>query len=146
MLNRLPTCTPPLRHMLQDMGNPTPAEVGKALGVSERTVRRWLKQEVPPRLAMLALYWLTPHGMGAVACEAHNAAVMHAGMAACLRSEVARLEGQLARLASIADFGSANDPAREAPVPPPQLELVNPPGEPRATAENRSATAQRNRG
>lgn len=111
MLNRLPSQMPPLDVMLADIGDPKPAALAKALDVSARSVRRWLQHGHAPRSAALAIFWLTRWGQNAVHCEAHNAAQLHAGMAAALRSEIDRLQAQLDRLARIGDFGCANDPA-----------------------------------
>ena len=126
MLNRLPTPTqmPPLEMMMADIGNPTAHELARALGVTTRTVERWRSAGHAPRAAMLAIFWLTRWGMNAVHCEAHNAAVLHAGMSACLKreteglsAEIETLNAQLARLGRIADFGSANDPAPGVELP-----------------------------
>ena len=132
MLNRLPRPTqlPPLGWMLDDIGNPSARELARALDVTPRTVERWRSAGHAPRAAMLAIFWLTRWGMSAVHCEAHNAAVLHAGMSACLKRETERLSAEvqtlnakLARLGRIADFGSANDPApgveRPAALPEP---------------------------
>lgn len=142
MLNRLPDRTPTLSAMLGDIGSPTPAAVAKALGVSVGTVQRWLRADEAPRPALLAVFWLTRWGQSAVHCEAHNAAVMHAGMADALRHEIKRLEAQLARLGRIADFGSANDPAPALGYARPALPVVPVPGEP-ARPKARSTTRQK---
>ena len=49
--------------------------------------------------------------MSAVDAEAHNAAVMSAGIARERLDRIGQLEGKLHRLGRIAHFGSANDPA-----------------------------------
>ena len=121
MLNRLPTPTrlPGLNTMLDDIGRPHPTKVAKALGVSVRSVHRWIKLDRAPRPVELALYWLTSNGHHAVHCEAHNDAVMHAAMARCLREQIVRLEAQLEHLGRIGDFGAANDPADSVASPRP---------------------------
>ena len=111
MLNRLPRQIPPLSWMLDDIGNPKPREVAGALGVSERTVKGWIARDEAPTPVLLSLFWLTRWGRQAVDAEAHNAACMHATMAALLRDELAELNARMQRLGRIADFGSANDPA-----------------------------------
>lgn len=117
MLNRLPRRYPSLRELLEDIGNPHPQKVAKALGVSERTLRRWLAKGDAPKPAMFSLFWLTSWGQAAVHCEAHNSALMHAQMAASLRRRVAELEAQIDELRRIGDFGAANDPLTDAPRP-----------------------------
>ncbi|CAN5343967.1 hypothetical protein BH11PSE9_BH11PSE9_21050 [soil metagenome] len=123
MLNRLPTPTqlPTLNTMIDDIGRPHPAKTAKALGVSLRSLQRWIKLDRAPRPVELALYWLTSNGHHAVHCEAHNDAVMHAGMARCLREQIAHLEAQLEHLGRIGDFGAANDPADTVRSPRPSL-------------------------
>lgn len=111
MLNRLPRQMPALDVMLCDIGNPTAPQVAHALGVSERTVRRWLREDAAPRPAMLALFWITRWGLSAIDCEAFNTASMHRGLAAALKDEIGRLQTRLDRLGRIGDFGAANDPA-----------------------------------
>lgn len=117
MLNRLPVLVVPLSMLIEDIGNPSPKRIAKALGVTERTVKKWIREDIAPRPVMLSLYWLTGWGQSAVHCEAHNAAVMHAGMVGCLRREIALLNARLDRLGRIADFGAANDPAPNVPLP-----------------------------
>lgn len=115
MLNRLPTPTecPDLRYILADLGNPAPAALASALGVSLATVRRWLREDRAPRPVMLTLFWLTRWGISRVDAEAVNAARLHAGRVLALEHENRRLRRELARVVSIGDFGSANDPAVE---------------------------------
>lgn len=118
MLNRLPTQTPPLWVMLEDIGSPSPKAVAKSLGVSEVTVKKWIKHDTAPRAVLLAVFWITRWGMSAVDAEAHNAAIMSAGLARARLSEIERLQGAMHRLGRIAQFGSANDPAQGVPVDP----------------------------
>ncbi len=113
MLNRLPLPTqmPPLWMLIEDIGNPKPRELAKALAVTEASVKRWIKLDAAPRPVMLAIFWLTRWGQSSVHCEAHNDAVMQAGIASNLRRQVERLQTQLDHLGRIGDFGAANDPA-----------------------------------
>lgn len=113
MLILIPKSVPSLALLLEDLGNPAPAKVAKALGVSLRTVQRWVAIGEAPRAAMLALFWVTRWGQSAVDAETYNCNQMHAQMARALRDEVAELTGLLAKVGRIADFGSANDPARQ---------------------------------
>lgn len=115
MLNRLPTPreTPPLSLILEDIGRPAPAAVARALGVAPCTVSRWIAADDAPRLAALALFWLTRWGMSRVDCEAVNAATLYAQQARGLADELAQVRAQIARLARLGDYGSANDPVLE---------------------------------
>jgi predicted DNA-binding transcriptional regulator AlpA len=118
MLSRLPKAMPTLAEMMHDCGNVKPEELAKALGVSVRTVYRWLEVGNTPRPAMLALFWLTRWGMSATNAEVHNLATLHMGLSRSLRSEldqaqqqIKALQGQIQHLGRLGDFGSANDPA-----------------------------------
>lgn len=112
MLNRLPTPTqlPALSLILADIGQPTPAQLGQALGVSPASARRWVQQDSAPRPVALALWWLTRWGMSVIECEAVNAAAINAGLVRSLQDDLARSRAQLAHLVNLADFGAANDP------------------------------------
>ena len=129
MLNRLPRQLPPLSWLLDDIGNPKPREVARALGVSERSVKGWITRDEAPTPVLLALFWLTRWGRQSVDADAHNAACMHATMAALLRDELAELNARVQRLGRIADFGSANDPAEAVHQQPRAV----PPGSPAAS-------------
>lgn len=129
MLAKAPSVTPPLSWMLDDLGRPHPRKLARLLGVSERTVRRWMKDDQAPRAVLYAIYWLTSWGQQAVHAELHNSATMYAGYVACLKSEVESLRHELARVLSLAHFDSANAPSmvdvpRLEPAPRPQLQAV----------------------
>lgn len=157
MLNRLPTMMPTLAEMVGDIGNPKPAVLAKALGVSPRTVHRWLQaEEAAPRCALLAIFWLTRWGMSLAYCEAHNLAQMHAGMAACTRQQleqaraahaaiVTELEARLELLGRIGDFGAANDPAPPPRRGVPALPVIAVPGEASQPSSASSSTSTNHR-
>lgn len=110
MLSRTPRYIPPFNTLLEDLGRPSPAELAKALGVTPRTVFRWLAApEAVPRPVLLALFWLTRWGLSEVDAEAVNSARMHAAMADALRDDLERLRRELARVVAAGDFGCAND-------------------------------------
>lgn len=112
MLNRLPKGMPPLDDMLHDIGNPTAKSLAKALGVSQRTVFRWMARgDDAPRVARLAIFWMTQWGQSIVECEAINTARLYVGYVGALQAEVRELREQLRKLGEIGNFGSANDPA-----------------------------------
>lgn len=109
MLNRLPRYPAPLREILPEIGNPSAADLGKALGVSERTARRWMTGRAP-RVALLALWWLTPAGMDAADCEASRAAQLAQAQARAQAAQLAQALDQLAQaLAAAGTAGAAND-------------------------------------
>lgn len=122
MLRKQPKGTPQLLDMLADLGNPSAAEIAAALGVSERTARQWKRQGSAPRAAMLALFWVTSWGQQWADAETFNRAQIQTQLANAFRRRNDELENQIARLARIADFGCANDPAPQAVRPRPNTE------------------------
>ena len=114
MLNRLPRQLPALPDMLADIGHPTPRAIGRALGVTERTARRWMATGQAPRPALLALFWVTSWGMSATDAEAHQAAALHAARADALARETRALQADLARVLALSDTGAANAPTWRA--------------------------------
>lgn len=61
MLNRLPREVPSFAELVQEIGSPKPAALAKALGVSTRTIARWMKGKAP-RTARLSLWWMSHQG------------------------------------------------------------------------------------
>lgn len=96
--------------MLNDLGNPSPQRLAQALGVSTRTVQRWLAADQAPRAVLLAVFWSTRWGRSTIDADAHNSAAQALGLADCLRRENEALRRELARVVSLGDFGSANAP------------------------------------
>lgn len=114
MLNRLPAQLPTLAAILDDLGNPRPEAIGRALGVTPRTVRRWIADDQAPRPAVLALFWVTRWGLGTVDAEATNAARLYAAQAGALQRQADGLRAELARVLALADTGAANVASLEA--------------------------------
>lgn len=90
---------------------------------AESTVRRWMKRDLAPHPVMLAVFWLTRWGVSSIDANAHNDAAMSAALARSAQRQVDTLERKIQRLAQIASFGAANDPADGVAVEfaPPQL-------------------------
>lgn len=102
--------------MLDDIGRPSPANVARALGVSTRSVRRWIAADAAPVPVLAALFWLTRWGVSSVDAEAHNAATLAAGYVRALKDENAALRLDLGRALALAD-GAANVSSwRELPL------------------------------
>ena len=116
MLNRLPRHLPPWSEMLSDLGHPRPADLARALRVSERTIQRWCRDDQAPHCAGLAVFWVTRWGRDLADCEAHNLALLRADEAAIARADAARVRRELARVLAVADFGCANEPIIRAAV------------------------------
>lgn len=135
MLNRLPRQLPSLAVMLADIGNPTPRAIGRALGVTERTARRWMAAGQAPRPALLSLFWVTRWGVSCVDADAHQAAAVSAALVDALQRERQALQADLARVLALADTGAANAPTwRVRP-----LGVVLPFPAPTAALQRRSA-------
>lgn len=115
-LLRVPRRVPALSLILENLGDPSPSVVAKALGVHFRTVERWKREGRAPRPALLALYYSTTWGRSDVNCQAENDASMYFAYAASLRAELDEAKAQLARLGQVGEFGSANDPAQGVPT------------------------------
>lgn len=104
--------------MLDDLGQPSAADLGRTLDVHPRTVRRWIAADCAPRAVLAALFWLTRWGASQVNADAHNAATLHAGMAATLRREIEALQRELAHVVALGQHDSANAPLwRALPAP-----------------------------
>ena len=110
MLHRSPREVPPLVTLLEDLGRPSAKQLGKALGVSERTARSYIKREHAPKAVLLALFWVTRWGQQWVHTDAHNDAVHFYSVAMSLQRKNEQLEAVLSKLLQEARFSSANDP------------------------------------
>lgn len=95
MLNRLPREAPSFAELVREIGSPPPALVARALGVSERTVRRWTAGKAP-RTARLCLWWLSCEGHSAWSAEMANRTQLALATNAALWQEVGSLRRSLA--------------------------------------------------
>lgn len=153
MLFLIPKDVPAFELMLADIGRPDAHALARALGVTERTVKRWLARGQAPRAAMLAIYWITQWGQNQVHTKAHNDAVLFASYVRALKDRVDQLEAQVTQLGRIGDFGTANDPAPNVvPVPPgararptPVQQARQPRGKPRSTSEAKPSSTKQPR-
>jgi len=93
MLTKTPKHTPPLGVMLGDLGNPHPQQVARALGVGERTVRRWIAEDDAPRPVLLSLFWVTRWGAQWLDADLFNLAMAQMGLAQSLARELDALKG-----------------------------------------------------
>ena len=118
MLKLIPRNLPSFAALLADLGSPKTCDLALHLGVSERTVWRWMQSGKAPRPAHLALFWVSSWGISLIDAEAEWAARLHRQLADALRRERDQLAAKLATLGQIGEFGSANDPVPEAPTKP----------------------------
>jgi len=111
VMSLAPAQLPPLHMMVEDlMGDRSPESIGRFLGVSGLTVRRWLKADQAPRAALLALFWETRWGRSALDAQAENLVRSHIGLNNALRNENAALKRRIARLEALS-YGAANAPS-----------------------------------
>jgi predicted DNA-binding transcriptional regulator AlpA len=103
---------PPFAELADDV-QCSRAVLACTLGVSRSTLQRWIADDEAPRVARLAVFWLTRWGQSALDADAYNSAAMHASMARALRDELIAAQKQIARLRRALDAvpsGSANSP------------------------------------
>lgn len=81
--------------ILDDLGRPPPERVAKVLGVGRSTVFRWTAEGRAPRMACLALFWLTRWGHSEVDCRATNDAMLAVSLARSLHEERTKLRAEL---------------------------------------------------
>jgi len=105
-----PSSLPIWQLILEDLGEPHPAQIAKVLGVGARTVYRWNRAGRAPRSAALALFWLTRWGRSQVHTQATNDALMAVALARSLGDEVNTLRVQLAHVLALSESGAANAP------------------------------------
>lgn len=126
MLCRLPTATPSLSVMLADIGSPAVQPLAKAMGFSVPTAKKWIENDDAPLAVKLALFWITRWGTMAIDAHAHNDAMRYYGLAQSSQRQVTNLQGQIAQVERLADFGSANDPLPTVKSRQPSRRLVIP--------------------
>ena len=60
---QIPKWVPDFSELLAEVGRPHPKVIAKSLGVTERTIYRWINvPESAPKTALLSLFWLTKWG------------------------------------------------------------------------------------
>ncbi len=92
-----PKTLPVWELILDDLGRPPAHRIAKTLGIGLSTVYRWNKEGHAPKMACLALFWLTRWGRSEVDCRATNDAMTAVSLARSLGEERAALRGQLAQ-------------------------------------------------
>jgi hypothetical protein len=103
---------PSLSYMINDIPA-SPARIARHLGISTRTMQRYLCADQAPRVVQLALFWESRWGVSATDCHAANQAAMYYMRAVQLE----RLNGQLAHHVLVLEqelaetgLGAANSP------------------------------------
>ena len=104
-----PVSLPIWQSILEDLANPPPTRVARVLGVSQRTVYRWNATGHAPRVAQLALFWLTRWGQSLVHANAERDCVEAVGLARSLGDQVERLNAEVANLRALSAPGGGHD-------------------------------------
>ncbi|MDE2146807.1 MAG: hypothetical protein KGJ24_08980 [Burkholderiales bacterium] len=86
-IDKCPKTLPLWEAIHNDLGRPPAERVARALGVGRSTVYRWHDQGSAPRMACLALFWLTRWGRSLTETQATNEAVLFHGLARALGEE-----------------------------------------------------------
>lgn len=97
------------------------AQVSRHLGLTQTTVKKYLRDDQAPRAVMLALFWESRWGRSAANCEAANFGQVHQAHAQSLQvknqvllDQIAQLERELGHQ----DGGAANGPIFRIGVKP----------------------------
>lgn len=97
-LDRAPKAIPIWDFIVEDLGNPPATGIAKVLGVSRSTVYRWQAEGGGPRIACLALFWLTRWGRSEINAQAVNDAALASQLARSLGQERQQLLRQVEEL------------------------------------------------
>lgn len=97
-IENAPRTLPIWELILEDLGNPSARQIAKALDVGTSTVHRWGATQRAPRVACLALFWLTRWGRSQVDAQAVNDARAAVGLLRALTEERDTLRHRLAAL------------------------------------------------
>lgn len=102
---------PPLRLMIADIPASTD-KIARHLGITARTLGRYIAADQAPRAVMLGLFWETRWGRSAADCEAANYGAVQAGLAHALKRENTALRHQITRMETMLSDAahSANAP------------------------------------
>lgn len=135
MLHHFPKAPPSLGDMLADLGRPHPSSIARALGVDERTARRWIKQNDAPRPVLLALFSVTTWGRQWLDADMHNGLTAWRGLAMAQDRELKRTQARADAMARALLMSSARvadqiDPRAGRDIHPVQeVEAHAPPAE-----------------
>lgn len=86
-IDAAPKTLPIWELILDDLGRPPIARIAETLDVAPSTVYRWQQSECVPRMACLALFWLTRWGRSEIDCRATNDAMTAVALARSLSEE-----------------------------------------------------------
>lgn len=90
-MRTVPRQLPPFALLVDDCGFNT-RHIAKYLGVSERTIKKWIRRDHAPRAATLALFFCTRWGREYVNCDAENHANVMRGLASAAEHRAKQAE------------------------------------------------------
>lgn len=140
-VERAPRTVPTWDLILDDLGRPNAARIAKVLGIGRSTVYRWIEAHQAPKMACLALFWLTRWGHSEIHTSATNDAILTAQLARSLHEECQALRARLGVTATERDqaqtllakvlaiegadrvLGEIDARGRPVPLPPPRIRL-----------------------
>lgn len=102
-IDQAPRDLPVWELIINDLGRPSAKRVARALGVGVSTVYRWNLDGHAPRMACLALFWLTRWGRSEVNARATNDAILTAQLLRSLNEERSMLRARADTLAGERD-------------------------------------------
>jgi predicted site-specific integrase-resolvase len=105
-----PAQTPHILTLFDDLPTRDTRAVGRHLGVSARTIGRWMNSGNAPRMAHLALFWESRWGVSLANVHAINGERIAVDLARALQAENDNLRRRIQRLEELGDFGAANAP------------------------------------
>lgn len=91
----------------------SPRQIARHLGITERTLRKYLRRNDAPRPVLVALFWETRWGRSAADCEAAAYGALQASYAQAMKRQNAELQKQIDVLVDHLDqaaSGAANSP------------------------------------
>jgi len=91
----------------------SPRQIARHLGITERTLRKYIRRNDAPRAVLVALFWETRWGRSAANAEAAHYGALQAQYAAALKRQNAELRRQIDVLQSQVGQvpgGAANSP------------------------------------
>lgn len=97
-IDQAPRTLPIWDLIIADLGRPPAQRIARTLGVSDSTVYRWHAEGSAPRVAALALFWMTRWGHSHIHTQATNDAVIAVQLARSLHEERNSLRGRVASL------------------------------------------------
>lgn len=97
-IENCPRRLPAWELICNDLGRPPVPRIARALGVGASTVYRWHQMEDAPRMACLALFWLTRWGRSEIDTRATNDAMTAVALARALDEDRQALRRQVLEL------------------------------------------------